>query len=161
MRLLALAAAWMAGLLIGLEFSLPLVALYLFLSACVPLGLLLKARRSSIWPAVIVAVLLLGLLRVQLHDMEAPSISLYNGAGTVTIDGVVVRDPESRGPNVKLVVEGSLEHQPDVRGKVLVWAKPPVELVQDREEPYFRYGDRSYGQGRHPYLGSPILLTNC
>jgi len=124
MRLLALAAAWMAGLLIGLEFSLHLTALYLFLSACVPLAFLLRARRSSVWPAVIAAVLLLGLLRVQLQDAGPPPISLYNGAGIVTIDGVVVRDPESRGPNVKLVVDASLEHQPDVKGKVLVWASP-------------------------------------
>jgi competence protein ComEC len=148
MRLLALALAWIAGLLIGLEFSLPPAALYMFLSACVPLALLLKARGRSIWPAVLTLALLLGLLRVQLQGSTAPSISLYNGVGTVQVDGVIVEDPEIRGRLVKLVVDGSLADQPDVEGKVLAWVMPSAELVHVRSEPYLRYGDRVALEGR-------------
>ena len=142
MRLLTVALAWIVGLLVGMEFSIPLASLYAFLSACVCLVLLSKVRGRSVWMAVLALVFVAGLLRIQLQDYRTPDLSLYNGVGQVQMEGVVVNDPKVRGRSIKLVVDGSLADHSEATGKVLVWVMPSSYLIEAREEPYLRYGDR-------------------
>ena len=68
MKLLALGAAWIGGLLIGLLTQVPLLPVLLLLLAVVVLGILLRVRGQPLWPIVLLPVLLLGLIRAELVD---------------------------------------------------------------------------------------------
>ena len=144
MKLVTLAAGWIAGILLGLELDVYLPAVVLFAIGAVSLALLLWSKGVSLWAPLLAVVLLLGLLRVEVS--EGPdSLLAAVGPGPVTILGTVVDDPELSGPGVEFTVsvhsvEG-VEGLQKGRGKIRVFARPPRELVQARDEPYFRYGD--------------------
>ena len=59
MRLALLAAAWLAGVYIGLRSDPPAFPLLLLLLATLAAGLLLRLHRLPLWPLVLTAVLLL------------------------------------------------------------------------------------------------------
>lgn len=151
MTLVVLAAGWIAGILLGLETDAGVPALVLFSVAAAALAGLLKIRGLSPWPALVALVLLIGVIRVQVSEGTPPLKDLASFRNLV-IQGVVATEPEAAGAGVEFVLSldgidlgDGLE---DASGKVRVVARPTADLVQAREEPYFRYGDRLELAGR-------------
>ncbi|HEU0020947.1 MAG TPA: DNA internalization-related competence protein ComEC/Rec2 [Dehalococcoidia bacterium] len=144
MKLALLAAAWLVGLLLGFRLSVPPLPLWLLGGSTVPLALLLAMMRRSVWPPLLLGILLLGFWRVEISG--APTMPLVTQQGEqVTLQGRIANDPESTRRMVRFVLHldaidrGSGWQQSD--GKVLVYAGPPDSLVAPREPPYFRLGD--------------------
>ncbi len=151
MKLVAFAAAWIAGLIIGLEADVYLPALVLLSTAAALLACLLWSRGTSPWPAILIMVALMGLVRVEAsggNDHLGPSDSFK----PIVVYGVVVSDPEISGTGVEFDISVEAVDRGDglkeSKGRVKVFAKPPRELVQSRDEPYFHYGDRLELTGR-------------
>ena len=160
MKLVALVAAWMGGLLLGLQANAYLPAVLLLSVAALALACLLKSRDRSLWPALLALVLLMGITNVELR--EGPdALKPFSAMASVTASGVIVSDPEVSGPGVEFTmsvdaVDGGAGWE-EAGGRVLVLARPPVELVQTRAEPYFRYGDEIQLTGK---LEKPPALGN-
>ncbi|MCE2463731.1 MAG: DUF4131 domain-containing protein, partial [Dehalococcoidia bacterium] len=158
MYLVAFAAAWIAGLIIGLEANVYLPALFLLSITAVLLACLLRIRGASTWPAILIAVALVGFVRVEAsggNDHLGPSDSIK----PIAVYGVIVSDPEISGTGVEFDISveavdrgNGLEES---KGRVKVFSRPPRELVLSRDEPYFRYGDRLELTGR---LEEPPVL---
>ena len=154
MKLPALAAAWLGGLALAYRWydADPTPALLLALFA-LTLALICRLLRLSPWPALLIALLLLGLWRYELAE-PVPPILIAESGQPATFQGRIVNDPEATATRVKFRLELSAiarrqgSRQPEGRqwepqaGKILVYAHPPASLVQERENPYFRYGDR-------------------
>ena len=151
MKVLAFAAVWVAGLLLGLETNVSLAALALFSLAALLLCYLLKSRGYSFWPALLVVVALMALVRVEAGG-EPEVLKADSDLSTVTVRGLVVNDPEMSGTGVEFIVSvDAVDNGQGLEsgaGKVIVFARPTSDLVQAREEPYFRYGDRLELTGR-------------
>ena len=142
----------------GLEMNVYVPSLVLFSLAAVTLAYLFRSRGFSPWPALLVVVLLMGLIRVEVSEGSSP-LESSGSLHPLTLRGLVVSDPELSGPGVEFTVSvdavdvgRGLEES---GGKVMVFARPPRELVQNREAPYFRYGDRLELTGR---LEKPPVL---
>ena len=157
-RLVSLIAAWVAGLLLGLEIDGYLPALALSSVAALALAGMWKVRGLSPWPALLAVILLMGLIRVEVSEGVEP-LAASTEPRPITVAGLVSSDPELSGPGVEFVLSvdsvdtGSGWEEGE--GKLLVLARPTAELVQAREEPYFRYGDRLELRGR---LEEPRVL---
>ncbi len=163
MTLVVLAAAWIAGLLIGLEMGLEmdvyLPALVALSLAALLLACLFRLRRLPALAPVLALAALAGLLRVEAVGEQA-GLSPLDSFQPVKVRGLITSDPEVSGPGVEFVLsvdavdvgEGWLSD----KGRVLVFARPTWEMVEAREEPYFRYGDTLELTGRleePPFLG--------
>ena len=158
MKLVTFAAAWIAGLIIGLEADVYLPALVLLSIAAVLLACLLRIRGASPWPAILVAVALVGFVRVEASEGRGhlgPSDDLK----PMAVYGVVVSDPGVSGTGVEFDISVEAVDRgngpEESGGRVKVFARPPGELVLSREEPYFLYGDRLELTGR---LEEPPVL---
>ena len=143
MKLVFIAAAWVAGLMIGLEMEVYLPALVLFCLAAAVFAILLKGNGVSAWPALLALVLLMGIIRLEASGGPEPLEP--SGPLPITLRGLVVSDPELAGPGVELTLSVESVDRGDGweegSGRVLVVARPPRELVEARDAPYFRYGD--------------------
>ena len=158
MKLVALAAAWIAGLLVGLETNVYLPALVLFSLSALILAWLFRSKGVSPWPALLAVFVAAGVLRVEASEAQGflvPSDTLQ----PVKVRGLVVNDPEFSGPGVEFILSVDAVEMgqgwEESQGKLLVLARPPGSLVLAREEPYFRYGDRLELEGR---LKEPPVL---
>ena len=143
MKLVPLVAAWLIGTFIALEVTVDTTALLFFLAASVILGAIFLLIRFPATAPVLLLVLVLGTLRTE--GLSSPSTPLTEASGAVTVRGVVVSDPEASGGSVEFRLEidyieandGSVEAD----GKLLVYARPPLELAAARSAPFFKYGD--------------------
>ena len=80
MKLAFLAAAWLAGTMLGLDVDPPLLPVGLLMLAILLLALLSRAVHRPVWPALLAGVLLLGLLRVEaVPGAAAPSLLRDDG----------------------------------------------------------------------------------
>jgi hypothetical protein len=150
-RILFLVAAFVGGLLLGLHaevslwLTLPLISSVSLAAA----GLLLI--KKPFWPAVLVLLFLLGLLRAGLGQPPSPPVLPDEGVRAV-VEGVIVSDPQVRGTNVQFVLQSDgldLGEGPvDGSHRMQVSARASLGLLEARREPYFRYGDRLGLQGR-------------
>ncbi len=146
MKLAFLVAAWLLGVLIGLETSAPLSALLLLMGASVTLGLAMHLRQLPLIPAVMSLLLLLGVWRGDSVANLVSPLDLLPSTGTeVTLGGQISSDPEFSGSRVRFgldlkAVDLQSETTP-IDGKILVYASPPDDLVARRSPPYFDYGD--------------------
>ncbi len=143
MKLVPLVAAWLIGTFIALEASVDTTALLLFLVASIILGAIFLLARFPITVPVLLLVLVLGALRTE--GLSSPSAPLPEASKTVAVQGVVVSDPEASGGSVEfhlkmdqIEANGALV---EADGKLLVYARPPLELAADRYAPFFNYGD--------------------
>ena len=159
MKLVLVAGAWVGGLIIGLEAEAPVSALLLLSVAALALGLLLRMRGVSVWAPLLAAAVLMGVLRVEVPQGPEP-LGPSPIPRPVTVRGLVVSDPELSGPGVEFVISIDAVDRgkgwEDGAGRAKVLARPPFELVRDREGPYFRYGDRLELAGtleEPPFLG--------
>ena len=84
----------------------------------------------------------MSLIRVEVSEGSDP-LRPAGGLQPVTVQGLVVSDPEVSGPGVQftLSVDAVLRDDgpEESTGRVLVFARPFRDLVLAREEPYFRY----------------------
>ena len=117
----------------------PISSLVLLLLASAILGYLLWSRASSVWPALLAAVMLLGAIRAEAFDGTPPRLAPDRHA---VIRGTITDDPELTGPAVEFTLAlDSLDRGHGFEqgsGKVLVLARPNRELVRTRGEPFFR-----------------------
>ena len=145
MRLGLLAAAWVAGVFIGLQLDVALLPLLLLFLATLATGVILHLNRRFLWPIVLAGVMLLALLRVESSDEPLRPLATDDGQ-TVTLRGRVADDPEAMGQHIKLLLDVEAVDRGDgfvpLHTKALAYAEPPDSLVSLREPPYFRYGDR-------------------
>ena len=144
MKLAFLAAAWLAGILIGLEFSTPPVALLLLIGGSFSLGLALHLRRWPVFPAVLLVILLLGVWRADAVSGPLPRLT-NQGTADVALEGRISSDPESSGRRIGFALEVTTADMGSgpvaAESRVLVWADPSKDLVSRRSPPYFGYGD--------------------
>ena len=148
MALITLAVACIAGVYLASLTAFPRPGLLLLLAASALLALLLRGRGLSLLPAFALALLSLGALRAGVASEAGmpPPIDWYNGSGGVSVEGVVSADPEQRASGwhfplsvERVRVDGGWQ---DSRGDLLVIANPPPSLIETRQQPYLRYGDR-------------------
>ena len=143
MKPVPLVAAWLIGTFIALEVATDTTALLLFLLASIILGAIFLLIRFPITAPVLLLVLVLAALRTE--GLSSPVTSLPEASEAVTVRGVVVSDPEASEGNVEFHLEVDYFEVNDTSleadGKLLVYARPPLNLAASRSSPFFRYGD--------------------
>ena len=140
MKLAFIVAAWLVGVIIGLETQTALLPLLLLMVGSVSLGLALRLRQLPVFPTVLAIILLLGVWRAdsnadQLQPLTSESLTGQSGA-SVTLEGRISNDPETSDSRVKFSLDLSsapLESgQILLDNRVLVFAEPPDGLVTRR-----------------------------
>ena len=138
-----LSAAWLSGILLGLSLQAEMSVVWVLAVAAGLLALGLFLARLPALPAVLAAVLLLGLGRAELHDryQSPPEFLGQQVIATGTIDS----DPETTSRRVRfevavLAIESDGE-QREADERWLVYGSPSDQLVSNRTPPYFRFGD--------------------
>jgi competence protein ComEC len=144
MKLALLAAAWLVGLLLGFNLSVPSLPILILGGSTVPLAMLLAVTRRSAWTPILCGVLLLGLWRGAISESPTPPTVAPQGQ-QVTLQGRIVSEPEPARRLVRFVLKvdsidrGNGWQQSNL--KSLIYALPPDSLVFARQPPYFRKGD--------------------
>ena len=145
MTLVFLAAAWLAGLVLGILADARPVALLLLFAASLPLGLLFRLNRWPVTPIAMTALLLLAWWRVEATEQPVPELTVQDSQ-SVTVSGWVGNDPEMVGASVRFVLIVDIvdrgQGPTPLPSRVMVYAQPPDELAQRRPPPFFSYGDR-------------------
>ena len=153
MKLLVAAVAFVGGTLLAPELGgkAPLVALFLFALAALLGALLFASMRRSPWPALIALAFIFGVMRVALIG-DAP-MPTFASPRSQQVDGVVLSDVEALGDFARFRL--GLERIRAVGGEwmpadgvLLVSARATSEIAQQRQAPYFRYGDKLLVEGR-------------
>ena len=144
MRMGLLAAAWLAGVLLGFTVAVSPDVAWLLAGAAVLVAFGLWLARAPVLPAVLAAVLLLGLGRAEAVGPH-PGVPSVVGTNVVAM-GSIADDPETTSRQVRFELRVS---QVEVDGvarssdeRWLVYGNPPGDLVSRRSAPYFRYGDQ-------------------
>ena len=141
------AAAFFTGLILESALEAPAAALGLFALASTLLVALSAYMRVSMLPAMVVAVLVLGLLRAGTVEPPGAELRPYHGTQTVEVQGMVTQDPTDSGKTLSLRLSVSrlrtYADSPwtDVSGDVWVTVRVTSELTKSREPPFLRYGD--------------------
>ena len=154
MKIGLLAAAWLAGVLLGFAIDIgPLPAL-LLAGAAGLLVPLLRLLRCPVFGGLLLVVLFLGLSRVEHHQPEnSPGV---RASEPVIARGTIADDPETTSLLVRfeLHVTGLEYDAAKAEGvsqptdnRWLIYARPRGDLVEQRNAPYFRYGDRVIVRG--------------
>jgi hypothetical protein len=140
MKLAFLVAAWLIGVLVGLEASMPLAPLLLLLGGSVTFGLALRLRSLPVFPAVLALLLVLGVWRGDSVSSPVPVLATASLAGQseaeITLRGRITSDPEFSGSRVQFemevrAVKVGLEEM-SLDGRILVFVRPPDSLVARR-----------------------------
>ena len=144
MKLALISAAWLGGVLLGLSSAIGTIPLLLMAGACGMAAAGLRLARIPVMPAILVAVLLLGMARAE-TSLSGPDPLRQLYGEEVTVTGRIVDDPETTARQVRFEVKVS-QLQLDGNWEVaddlwLVYASPRDDLVSRRKSPYFRYGD--------------------
>ena len=144
MKLGLLAAAWVGGLFLAQEFESGTSVVLLLAAGSLLAAIGLRLARVPSFPAVLAAVLLLAVARVEASQAGLSTATLVSGR-EVTAEGQIADDPERSGTRVRFELRVSEVLEGDERLESnehwLVYAKPGDGLVDVRESPYFRYGD--------------------
>lgn len=149
MKLAFIVAAWLVGVLIGLETRTPLLPLLFLVGGSISMGLALRLRQLPVFPAVLAVILLLGVWRADSVSDSLQPLTYMSLTGqaqaVVSLEGRIANDPEFSGNRVKFeldlstaALESGLVNLDD---RILVFANPPDGLVERRSPPYFDYGD--------------------
>ena len=144
MRLGLLAAVWLGGILLGLSWGPGTDAALLLAGGGVLIAVALRMFRLSAFPAVVAAALLLGVARGEASQPRHDTAFSLDGR-EIAATGRIADDPESTATRVRFEllasevrVDGDTQQ---VNERWLVYARPPDEMVERRDAPYFRYGD--------------------
>ena len=103
MKLALLSAAWLAGIFLGLRVEAGLLPIALLLVAALPAGVMLRLLGRSLWPVLLIVVLLAGLLRIEAFEVPDNPLAVLEKE-IVTVRGRVVNDPEATARRVKFVL---------------------------------------------------------
>ncbi|MEE8465070.1 MAG: ComEC/Rec2 family competence protein, partial [Dehalococcoidia bacterium] len=149
MKLAYIAAAWLVGVLVGLETDTPLAPLLLLMGGSITFGLALRLRGLPVFPAVLALLLLLGVWRADSVSSPSPVLAALPVTGQseakVTLGGRINSDPEFSGGRVRFTLEVRAvklgQEGVSLDGRILVYANPPDDLVARRSPPYFDFGD--------------------
>ncbi len=149
MRLGLLAAAWLTGVLLGFSQDVSTSAVLLLAGAAGLLMPLLWLMRKPVFGALLLVVLIVGICRVEFHQSSGPpGVTLGE---PIVATGTIADDPETTGLLVRFELHVSEEEADGspraVDDRWLVYARPPGNLVEQRNAPYFRYGDRVIVRG--------------
>ena len=153
MRLLALAGAFVLGVLLADRWAISVSGLLLLAVAALLGAFLLASLRRPLLIALVLMAIVAGALRVEAlqPDAEPPLVS-YHGPTRVRLEGVVVSDPASRGGATTLRLRAERidagDGWVDATGDMLLSLRAPSDLALSRDRPYFRYGDRLSVEGR-------------
>jgi competence protein ComEC len=145
--LIKVTIAFIAGILIAWRLEISATALVLFLIGAALTAALLRTRGRAMLPALLVAALLLGALRFELSEGRSPGhlLNFHSDQG-VMIEGSIVTDPQSSGAQTRLRLHVDSIFSDGAwttaSGDVRVTLRAPLEIVAQRDQPYFRYGDR-------------------
>ena len=152
MKLPLLSVAFAAGVLIGARWESALAALALVALAGVLGTALLASARRSLLPGLLALALVVGALRAEAAEPGGTDpLTPYHDADAVLVRGTVEGAPEPSGANtrLRLRVDGV-----DYGGgwaaaeaTVLVTLRESPRMVELRDRPYFRYGDRLLLEG--------------
>ena len=158
MRLGLLAAAWLGGVLLGLSAGPGAAVALLLAGAAAATAIGLRLAHWPAMPALLAAVLLLGLARAE-ASQSGPALPDALTGREVAAVGRIANDPERTATKVRfelqlsqVLVDGRSR---DAEGRWLVYAEPPGELVARRHAPFFRYGDAVTARGT-PQEPQPI-----
>lgn len=160
MKLIFISSAFAIGVFLG-SIWIPGTVLLLFLIV----GLL--AVSVAAWKfkqtyvtlgALLIAVVLSGAVRYDWHKatLDKESLSAFNNTGELQIEGVITTDPVAKGSFVDfrlaVVRVRTDEGWQKAEGAAQTRARPGRALIQEREQPYFKYGDRVriYGELEEP-----------
>ena len=139
-----MAAAWLTGIFLGLRVEAGLLPIALLLLAALPAGTMLRLLGRSLWPVLLVVVLLAGLARIEAWEVSDDPLAVQEKE-TVTLRGRIANDPEATASRVKFVLSvAEISRAGETTrsdAKALVYASPPPSLISRRDDPYFRYGD--------------------
>ncbi len=100
MTLALLAAAWLAGLLVGLRYSAETLPVFLLALAMVPVAFLLRIYGRSPGIAIVLGLFLLGVWRPQVSGMPESPLTLQEEQ-EVSLSGRIVNDPEPTARRIK------------------------------------------------------------
>ncbi len=147
MTLLAMAAAFVLGVLAALQVDIPTPVVVLWLVASATGGAAALGLRWRPALALLPLVLVVGMALVELFDGDSDSLlEAYHGRPGLRIEGIVTGDPEAAGAatRFRLDVEriGPPGDMEKASGTALVTAFETRDLVRRRDRPYYRYGDR-------------------
>ena len=146
MRLPALAAAFVVGVLLGPKLAASPAALTLFLLAAALVVPLAVSLRWRLLPALMLLALAAGMLRAGTIEPDpTASLAQFHRASELQVEGVVLSEPDAVGQVYRLRLEVERVKNDTwtrVQGTVLVTLKETVEIVDARDRPFFRYGDR-------------------
>ena len=154
MKLLNLAAAFLAGVYLGVKDVPIAVAAVVLLAALLLGGVLARKGVSHLAPALLLLALAAGLLRGTLDARTVSAVEeLVDTEQLLTVQGVVRGTPELTNGWVRFRLEearvqraaGGAQRIP---GDVLVTARTPPALAGTRDPPFFRSGDLVVAQGR-------------
>ena len=152
MTLLLLASCFVAGVVVGLRAEVPPVAVVLLVAAAVLTALLSRMLRRSVFASVLLLAATAGILVVEsLHTLPSDELRAYHDVSAEVV-GIVVDDPTPAGSLARVLLEvesvESSGDRTDASGRVLVTFRVPTSLVDARDAPYIRYGDRLRLAGR-------------
>ena len=152
MTLLLLASCFVAGVVVGLRAEVPPVAVVLLVAAAVLTALLSRMLRRSVFASVLLLAATAGILVVEsLHTLPSDEMRAYHDVPAEVV-GIVVDDPTPAGSLARVLLEvesvESSGDRTDASGRVLVTFRVPTSLVDARDAPYIRYGDRLRLAGR-------------
>ena len=148
------AAAAVAGLLLGGLWDAPVGALGLFVIASVMLILVSASLRMPVLPALALAAMLAGLLRAGFVGPPGAGLEPHHGIPGAAVRGVVADDPADSGTtstfrfSVDRYRPGPASAWIPISGDIRVTAAATSELARSREPPLVRYGDRLELSGR-------------
>ncbi|MBM3943068.1 MAG: DUF4131 domain-containing protein [SAR202 cluster bacterium] len=169
MPLALLIVAWMVGLLLSAVQDVPPLPLLLTALSLALLAIASRLLRWKMLPGLLLALLLLGFWRGEWAESHRQDLLFLEGQ-PVALRGWVSSDPESARQRAEFVLTvtdvGQDNDWQPVRGKALVYAFPPDDMVAVRGAPYFRYGDMLEVRGDlaapQPFQGFdyPAFLAN-
>ena len=159
MTLLAVASAFLLGVLLADRLAPPVSTLLLLTSGALLVGLLLRRIGRSVFPAVVVLCVVIGGLRTVLMTDPTTELARYHTESAVQVEGLVVDDAGPAGSAMRfpVLVERVLSDSgwTEVDGTALVTARPSAQAAGRRGPPHIRYGDRLRLEG--PLTAPPEL----
>ena len=159
MTLLAVASAFLLGVLLADRLAPPVSTLLLLTSGALLVGLLLRRIGRSVFPAVLVLCVVIGGLRTVLMTDPTTELARYHTESAVQVEGLVVDDAGPAGSAMRFPVrvERILSDNGwgEVDGTALVTARPSAQAAGRRDPPHIRYGDRLRLEG--PLTAPPEL----
>lgn len=151
MILICFCVLWLCGTYVGFALAETNIHLQLYItlpviSALIIASILMRRKKPVLLILLCFAALLGGASRFQSYEASLSGDNLQSHSDTyATIQGVITSDPEVRDTYTLLrislnKIKADSQWQ-NITGKVLVYADKYPDMENDRDFPYYRYGD--------------------